>query len=284
MRERSNLGKVTCASLAFAVSLAMPGGASADAAAMDALTQRAAAAIGRLHANAQRALVTVAQDEAFENYFHTHDDGERHQLKSRIDEVSLATQDKFHVEEMCLIDPQGAEISRIVGAEIAHDLATDEADAPFFVPGFAADHRQVYTSPLYLSPDADKWVVAYVTPVLVDGDKRSILHYEHAFTVYGEILERLAAKSEGNLLVVAETGHVLFDSRREIPIMRVDDLEARDDYFESFDFAGLDLAGFRQAIGQDATGGQGRITAQDVQRDAAFRVVGSWTLIGWQEI
>ncbi len=283
-RSFSILAKLTCAGLSLALTLALTGSARADAAAMDALAERAAAAIGRLHANAQRALVTVAQDQAFANYFHTHDDGERHRFKTRIDEVSLATQDKFHVEEMCLIDPQGAEISRIVGDEIAHDLATDEADAPFFAPGFAAGHRQVYTSPIYLSPDADKWVVAYVTPVLVDGDKRSILHYEHAFTAYGDILQRLAANGEGEIMIVADTGHVIFDSQREIPTERVGDLEARDDYFEGFDFAGLDLAGFRQAIGQDATQGQGRITVGDAERDAAFRVVGPWTLIGWQEI
>ncbi|WP_370162140.1 cache domain-containing protein [Limimaricola soesokkakensis] len=284
MQNWAIMGKLACAGLALAMSGVLAGGAKADAAAVDALAERAAAAIGRLHSNAQRALVTVAQDEAFADYFHTHESSERHRHKSRIDEVSLATQDKFHVEEMCLIDPQGAEISRIVGDEIAHDLATDEADAPFFAPGFAADHRQVYTSPIYLSPDADKWVVAYVTPVLVDGDKRSILHYEHAFTAYGDILQRLAANDEGEIMIVADTGHVIFDSRRQIPTERVGELEDRDDYFDGFDFAGLDLAGFRQAIGQDATRGQGRITGQDVDRNAAFRVVGPWTLIGWQDL
>ena len=90
-----------------------------------------------------------------------------------------------------------------------------------------------------------------VTPVLVDGDKRSILHYEHAFTVYGEILQNLADRADGALMIVADTGHVIFDSRTQIPIERKGDLEARDDYFASFDLAGLDLAGnrFRRAAG-----------------------------------
>lgn len=284
MQDQSFTGRMTCAGLALALTLAAPGGAKADAAAMDALAERATAAIGRLHSNAQRALVTVAQDEAFADYFHTHDDDDRHRHKSRIDQVSLATQDKFHVEEMCLIDPQGAEISRIVGDEIAHDLATDEADAPFFAPGFAAGHRQVYTSPIYLSPDADKWVVAYVTPVLVDGDKRSILHYEHAFTVYGEILQNLADRADGALMIVADTGHVIFDSRTQIPIERKGDLEARDDYFASFALAGLDLAGFREAIGGAESQGQGRITMGEAAHDAAFRVIGPWTLISLQAL
>ncbi|MBB3710527.1 hypothetical protein FHS00_000080 [Limimaricola variabilis] len=283
MRNLKFTGGMKNAGVSLALALAMAGGAKADPAAMDALAERGAAAIGRLHANAQRALVTVAQDEAFTAYFETHENGDRHLHKARIDQVSLATQDRFHVEEMCLIDPNGAEISRIVGDQIAHDLATDEADASFFAPGFATAHRQVYTSPIYLSPDADKWVVAYVTPVMVGDDKRSILHYEHAFTAYGDVLQRLAANGPGELMIVADTGHVIYDSRQEIPTARVGDLEARDDYFERFEFAGLDLAGFRAAIGQDATSGQGRIEAGDVARDAAFRVIGPWTLIGWQD-
>ena len=72
---------------------------------------------------------------------------ERSRLRERIDEISFAVQLKFAVEEMCLIDHHGAEISRIVGNEIAYDPATDEADAIFFKPAFEQASRTVHTSP-----------------------------------------------------------------------------------------------------------------------------------------
>ena len=89
----------------------------------DALAKRAAAAIERLHHNASKALVTAAQDRRFSEYFQTSAHDHREQLKSQIDHISLSVQERFHVEEMCLIDIGGAEISRIVGRKIASDLA-----------------------------------------------------------------------------------------------------------------------------------------------------------------
>ena len=58
-------------------------------------------------------------------------------LKQKIDSISLNVQRNFHVEEMCLTNPHGSEISRIVGKEIAYNLSNEEAGAGFFAPGFA---------------------------------------------------------------------------------------------------------------------------------------------------
>jgi hypothetical protein len=270
--------------LGFCLLLGSGGVDAATAADVEALARRAAATVQQLHDNASRALVTAAQDEAFSTYFHTHDDHARAEIKSRIDRVSLSVQDRFHVEEMCLIDPEGVEISRIVGSEIAHDLATDEADAPFFAPGFETAHRRVHTSPIYLSPDASKWVIAYVTPVLVDGHKRSILHYEHALTAYTQALHRQAETLNGNLIVVTDTGHVIFDSRHEISIDGIEGREALDDYFAAFDLDGHDLASLRSALGHNRTDGATRLVGDRASIDVAVQTVGQWTIVAWQAI
>ena len=85
--------------------------------------------------------------------------GERQTLKQRIDQISLRVQSRFHVQEMCLIDPEGAEISRIVGDEVAHDLALDEADAIFFRAGFrATSAASAHLADLYVAGcQTDGW-------------------------------------------------------------------------------------------------------------------------------
>lgn len=257
--------------------------ASAGTRDVEAVAARAAATVERLHYNASKALVTAAQDEAFEDYFHN-DHGARQEKKARIDRVSLAVQDRFHVEEMCLIDPNGAEISRIVGKEVAYDLATDEADAPFFGPGFATEHRKVYTSSIYLSPDAEKWVIAYVTPILVKGEKKSILHYEHSLDAYSSAIMRQAEVMDGNVIIAADTGHVIFDSRVKIAIGRIDGKEELSDYFTNFTLGGHDLNTLVAALPASDGGAAGRVTGPDGAYDVALRKVGRWSVIAWQAL
>lgn len=271
---------------AFCLCLTASGGSIALAKSPDlaALAARAAATVEQLHRNASKALVTAAQDRAFGSYFAAHDHGERQKSKARIDRVSLSVQERFHVEEMCLIDPNGAEISRIVGKEIAHDLATDEADALFFAPGFDTDHRKVYISPIYMSPDAAKWVVAYVTPVLVDGQKKSILHYEHSLSAYSTILARQAQTLGAKIMVVNDAGYVIFDSRRQIPMEKVGEKEDLGDYFEAFSFAGRDLAAVKAELGASRAHGKGKVEGPGGAYSVAFRQVGRWTIIAWEEI
>src|SRR5262245_53400922 len=80
------------------------------------LVAKKSAILEDLHKRISSSLVTVAQDKAFREYFLAPDSARRAALKQRIDEISLKTQDKFRVEEMCLIGSNGAEISRIVGS------------------------------------------------------------------------------------------------------------------------------------------------------------------------
>lgn len=154
-------------------------GWAATQTAAEKLVAKKAAIIANMHKKASKALVTSAQDKIFARYFTGHTEA-----KASIEKLSLNVQRRFHVEEMCLIDPNGHEISRIVADKIApdEDLSTEEAAAPFFAPGFAQKHRHTHVA--YMSPDADKWVIAYVTPIVVAGKKEAILHYEHTVEAY----------------------------------------------------------------------------------------------------
>ena len=248
---------------------------AAPAESLSSLVARKAAILSGMHRKARKALVTAAQDEAFADYFHDHGEHHRHAAKQRIDSISLKVQSRFNVEEMCLIDVNGVELSRIVGDRIAHDLSADESGAVFFRPGMALEPRHTLVSPVYLSADADKWVVAYVTPVVVADKKRAILHYEHGLDIYQKLLNRDLEGTASYVLAVDADGYVVSDSRRVMSVARRADGDGRSAYFETFSFAGLDLASFRQQV--DAGAALTNVTGGPV--DAAYSVVEDWTLI-----
>ena len=187
--------------------------ATAGEAELSSLVAKKAAILENMHKKAKKALVNSAQDRVFPNYFHA-EHGHRHEAKAKIEQVTLAVQSNFQVEEMCLIDPSGPEITRIVGAVIAPDeeLSPDESGAVFFAPGFAKAPRQVHLSRPYITPDAHKWVLAYTTPVVVDDEKKAILHYEHGLDVFQNALNR-GVKGGAYILAVSEDGYVISDSR-----------------------------------------------------------------------
>ena len=255
----------------------------AQVAELDAFVAAKAGALEVLHRKAERALVGVAQDSSSRDYFKAHSDDHRHELKQRIDRISLEAQNKFDVGEMCLINENGHEISRIVEGEVAHDLSTEEAAAIFFKPAFALAPMNVYVSPIYMSPDVNRWVIAYVTPIEVDGEKKAILHYEHELATYQELLaEGLAGDADRFLLAVNEEGWIVADSRREIGTAQRRDSAVPEDYFEPFQAAGSSLEALKDELG-DGMSGHGTITLDGVPHDFAWRTVKGWTLLGFEK-
>ena len=249
----------------------------AEAGDLEALVRAKAGALEVLHRKAERALVGVAQDPSYRDYFKTHEGGHRHQIKERIDRISLEAQSKFDVGEMCLIDEQGHEISRIVEGEVAHDLSTEEAAAVFFAPAFALAPKQVHVSRIYMSPDVDRWVVAYVTPIQVDGEKKAILHYEHDLETFQDLLaEDLANEQDQFLLAIDEDGWVIVDSRREILTAKDGDSGLPGDYFEKFQAGESSL----EAL-DDEPVGSGTAVLDGVPHQVAWRTVKGWTLLGF---
>jgi len=167
----------------------------------------------------ERALVNAAQDEAFKKYFKAASNDEKAKLKAEIEQLSLSVQAKFKVDEMCLIDKKGQEISRIVFKEIAPDadLSPEEGSAPFFSPAFAKKARKVYVSEPYMSADSLRWVVAYVTPiVLEDGSKPGIYHFEvPLYSIQKAVNRGIDVGKDSYLLLVDKNGYIMSDSREK---------------------------------------------------------------------
>ena len=248
---------------------------SASAPDLLAVAQKKAAIIELLHQKASKALVTVAQDPAFSTYFKSDDHGHRHAVKSRIEAITLEVQSKFHVAEMCLIGLDGVEITRIVGRKIADDLSTEEASAIFFAPGFETPHRQVHISPIYVSPDVHKLVVAYVTPIMTEQGKKAILHYEHDLASFRQALLQGGDLDGLVMLVTRDDGRIIFDSRKTIDYSSPDG-EA-DPHLESIVQDGGTMKGLIDRLGGNA-GGTGEIMFDGARHPVAQTKAGRWTV------
>lgn len=258
--------------LTFSLLVLLPAERAAANAELQSFVTKKAATLENLQRKAKRALVNAAQDSAFESYFHAPDQSSRHAAKRRIEEVTLATQQRFHVAEMCLIDLTGTELTRIVGNEIAPDadLSTEEAQAAFFRPGFAEQPRRVYVTNPYMSPDANKWVLAYVTPVMAGGEKKAILHYEHGVEVYQAAANKGLNGDDRYLLVVSPGGFVISDSRAAPAIEKRGDSEDPADYFQHLgDVSPKGLVKVYESVGEDRTG-TAKIADGGVEFDVAY--------------
>jgi hypothetical protein len=256
--------------------------ARADLPAVEALAAKKVAIVELLHRKARRALVNAAQDEAFGKYFMAAHAGSRAHIKDRIDEISLEVQSHFRVEEMCLIGANGAEVSRIVGREIADDLASDESDAIFFKPAFAQPARKVHISQVYMSEDARKWVLAYVTPIHVEGQNKAILHYEHSLELFQNVLRAEEDEPERVVLAVDADGFVLSDSRRTIAIDERMGSDKLRDYFQRFSLDGLGLEVAKAKAGIAGREGSGTIQVGAQSFSIAMKPVEDWTIVVYE--
>ncbi len=257
--------------------------ALADEPEVKGLVAEKAAILELLHRKAKKALVNAAQDSSFSEYFTAHSNDGRSRIKERIDQISLNVQNRFHVEEMCLINLEGAEVSRIVDKEIADDLALDEADAPFFKPGFEQKPRKVYISPTYLSPDAGKWVIAYVTPILVANEKKAILHYEHTLAVYQDALNKGMSGDQRFIVAVNTDGLVVSDSRERIPVEKRGTSEEAETYFKRFEFAGMTAEELKKTIRSENGEQSGVLSDGGSSYFVAYETVEHWTLFVFEK-
>lgn len=262
--------------------LVLAAGVQAQPADLDAFVAAKAGALEVVHRKAERSLVGVAQDPSYREYFLATSEEHQQKLKERIDQISLETQRKFSVAEMCLINAKGHEISRIVEGEVADDLSTEESENIFFGPSFAQAPRSAYVSPIYISPDVQRWVIGYATPIEAEGKNQAILHYEHDLTAFQELLRQGLADDGPRLLAVTPEGWIIADSQRSIATEQQGDSTAPADYFEAFAVGGRDLDDLKQELGGDASG-QGEVVVDGAPHQIAWQTVKHWTLVGLEK-
>jgi hypothetical protein len=275
---KSRAAFVTLAGLALA--LLAPAAFAAPAAVdnLNVLVDKKAASLELMHRKARKALVTSAQDQTFRNYFSATTPAARAAFKQKIEKIALNVQSRFQVDEMCFIDHSGAEIARIQGGAVAQNLDLNESDKPFFAPTFALPERRVHISPAYLSEDARKWVLAYVTPVALGGKNTAILHYEHDLARYQAVLTKGWSGEDRFIAAVDRTGWVLADSRRAIPLHRRAGEADAAAYFKKFDLHGLGIGDVRRRLGSKDSG-SGTLTLGGRTYALAYRTVQDWTVI-----
>lgn len=182
--------------------------------------------INTLHDRASEDLVFALQNPKFVEYFELPEtragnvfdengvmqftDNQR-EIKQELEQWIYHFQDKFTVDETCLIDTTGQEHARLVLSKIEVDefLSPDEKSSPFFKPSFVKQKNEVHIQYPYVSPDTNRWVFAYASPVeLGDGQKSAIFHFEMPITVFSDLLN----VEDGRMYVLDPKGYVIADS------------------------------------------------------------------------
>ena len=202
--------------------------------------------IQTLHQRASEDLVFALQNPLFIEYFELpetkngdiYKDGvlqftdKQREIKNKLDRWIYDFQNKFQVDETCLIDTSGQEHTRLVLKGIAPDveLSSEEAGAPFFEQSFRKEKNQVHIQFPYVSPDTHRWVFAYTSPIVLgDGQKPAFYHFEMPLGVFQDSV----AIEQGRMYVLDPQGFIIADSQHQYPTTQIS--EKFDEYFPSIE-------------------------------------------------
>ncbi len=188
-----------------------------------------AALVESLHSRATEDLLFAVQNPIFAEYYalsetrvgDTYDENgvlrftERQKaVKAEVEEWIYNFQSRFHVDETCLINHLGQEHARLVLNEIApdEDLSPSESASPFFTASLQTPQGQAYIQSPYVSPDTERWVFAYTTPiVLSDNTRPAFYHFEMPL----QLFQDLVLTDVGRMYVVDQNGILFADSEIE---------------------------------------------------------------------
>ncbi len=166
-------------------------------------------------------LLATAVNPVFREYFQAPPGSEaREKLKKEADKALQSLNRSFRnmVGESCFIQQGGQELARVVFEDIApaEDLSPEEADAPFYKPAMEAAERQVIVNGPYLSPDVAVPVLAFATPVVVDGAKTALVHMEVPIAYFAQQLSLISGDHGLKAYLLDERGKVLVEAGRPV--------------------------------------------------------------------
>ena len=181
--------------------------------------------IETLHARASEDIVFALKNLLFVEYFelpetkagNVYKNGvlqfteSQRKIKMELEEWIWNFQNKFDVDETCLIDTTGQEHTRLVLKRIESDeyLSPDEKESPFFEPSFKKNLNEVHIQYPYFSPDTHRWVFAYTSPIVLGETKPAIYHFEMPITIFQDIVNI----EHGRMYVVDPQGIIIADSQ-----------------------------------------------------------------------
>jgi len=215
----------------FAITYTESGAIDAEIAKMKTQNEETMNNIETLHARASEDLVFALKNPKFVEYFelpetkagNMYDENgvlqfteKQLAIKQELEQWIFHFQNKFDVDETCLIDSSGQEHARLVltKIEIDENLSPDEKQTPFFEPSFMKHKDDVHVQYPYVSPDTERWVFAYASPIQLDnGQKPAIYHFEMPMTVFQNLLK----VDSGRTYVLDPDGFIVADSRGSVP-------------------------------------------------------------------
>jgi two-component system sensor histidine kinase HydH len=216
--------------------------------------------IETLHARATEDLVYTLKNPLFEEYFElpeakagaVYKDGvlqltqRQMELKGKLEYAIYNFQEKFQVDETCLIDTSGQEHARLVLSKTApvENLSSKESIAPFFKSSFQKEKYQVHVQYPYVSPDTNRWVFAYASPIVLgDGQKPAIFHFEMPMSIFQDLIK----VQDGRMYVIDPKGLLVADSGHQF---KTDNISlVPENYFPPV-FAISDSDEFKNLVGE----------------------------------
>ena len=187
--------------------------------------------INNLHDRASEDIVFAVKNPRFAEYFelddtrngNVYDDNNvlqytssQIEIKSKLESWIYDFQNKFTVDETCVIDRSGQQQTALVQKNVlpTENLSSKKAGASFFDPSFEQDDGESFVQYPYVSPATKRWVFAYTTPIVTYNDKPAFYHFEMPMYVFQNLVStdvgRMYVVDSGNYLVA--DNHYTFDS------------------------------------------------------------------------
>ncbi|MBF0135996.1 MAG: EAL domain-containing protein [Magnetococcus sp. DMHC-1] len=279
-------------------------------AAMDNVNLELAHRAATFHNKARSDLLLSVENEVFKEYF-SHPDflaGVRRDakgviqfseaqksLRNRINSWLLSLQKRLPIVESCLIDRTGQEHTRVTYGKIAldEDYSDRENTLPFFQSAMNLRAGEVHIQYPYMSPEAKKWVFAYVTPIILEnGEKPGILHYELPVSLFqdllrgGDIHDR-SEQDRSRLLILDPAGLIVADSRQKISLdQRSDAVVGKEDPLASSlpNVSTIDTSERFQALFARIRQGETGSGWFEAQGERQFMVFRPLTTFGWSVV
>ena len=192
-----------------------------EVAAADRQTANGAAAtastqLAQLFAQWRSELLIAANNSVLAQWYT--DPAHRTRLRPTVDRLLVQLNALYPdlIDEACLIDGRGPELARQVHGVVAPpaDLSSDESDNPFFGPTLALAGGQVHQHGAYVSPDSGRWVISNSTPLVVNGRRVALLHFEASLEGVRQRLIHLLGPAVRAQVVDVATGNVVIDTQR----------------------------------------------------------------------
>ncbi len=181
--------------------------------------------INNLHDRASEDIVFAVKNPSFADYFELEDTrhgnvynddnvlqytSSQKEIKDKLESWIYDFQNKFTVDETCVIDRSGQQQTALVQKNIlpTENLSSKKAGAAFFDPSFEKNDGESYVQYPYVSPATKRWVFAYTTPILTYNDKPAFYHFEMPMYVF----QNLISTDVGRMYVVDSGDYLVADN------------------------------------------------------------------------